>query len=194
MIEQYERAVLEWFHEVWPDITDMVYAESKDALLAKKPHLVYPTLIYKREAEDFSLIKAVEVKEPAEDGKAHKHTMYQIPQDYEAQLFLNNEKDLYLVANLIRQKWGRESYATLRYPNDDTQMRVALRLISFRLSSERSGIDTKGPERVLVMRWRSVLILEAIQIVPRYTGYRVTLTGSETWQVVSTCKEGQCEV
>ncbi len=109
MIEQYERAVLEWFHEVWPDITDMVYAESKDALLAKKTHLVYPTLIYKREAENFSLIKAVEVKEPAEDGKAHKHTMYQIPQNYEAQLFLNNEKDLYLVANLIRQKWGRES-------------------------------------------------------------------------------------
>ena len=194
MIEQYERAVLEWFHEVWPTINVMVYAESKDALLAMKPHLVYPTLIYSRQSEDFSLIKAVEIKEPTTDGRSRKHTMYQIPQDYEAQLFLNNEKDLYTVANLIRQKWGRESYATLRYPNEDTQMRVGMRLISFRLDSERTGIDTKGPERVLRMRWRSVLVLEAIQITPRYTGYRITLSGSETLKVVSTCKDGKCSV
>lgn len=194
MIEAYERAVLEWFAEAYPPICDMVYSESEDVLLAKKAHLEYPCLMYYRVPEDQALEKGIPYYEPGdEDNEAKKHVMFQMPQLYEASLFLNDEKDLYYVANVLRQKWYRESYVTLRYPDKATQMMVGMRLLSFKLSSERNGVETKGPKRVIKMQWRSVLILEAIQIVPRYTGFRITLNVNENrFKVFSCCKGDSC--
>lgn len=196
MVEAYERAVLEWFSVALPSIRDMVYGESEESLLAKKMHLVYPCLLYYRISEEKTLEKGIPYYEPGDvDNRASKHVMFQMPQTYEASLYLNDEKDLYKVANVLRQKWYRESYVTLRYPTESDQMRVGMRLLSFRLDSERSGVEPKGPKRVIRMRWSSTLILEAIQIVPRYSGFRLTLNANdERLKVFSCCAGDSCLV
>ena len=68
-----------------------------------------------------------------------------------------------------------------------------MRLLSFKLTTERNGVETKGPKRAIKMQWRSTLILEAIQLVPRYTGFRISLNVNETrFKVFSCCKGDSC--
>lgn len=198
MIEQYERAILEWFAAVYPRITRMYYG-GIDEYLANESTLVYPALLYHRVDDEQVLPKALSVKaEPASLSSVASSTFFQFPQVYEAQLFVNDATDLLRLANVFRQKWSRESYVTLRYPSASEQLLVALRLYSFKLITDRTGVDPKGPQRYLDMRWRSDLFYEAIEDVKRYTGYVVNLSAggsSESFEVANTCcQDGSCKV
>lgn len=198
MIEQYEQAVLEWFAAVYPRITRMYYG-SIEEYLANEPTLIYPALIYKRVDDEQVLPKALSVDaEATELSTVAKSTFFQFPQVYEAQLYLNDTSDLFRVANILRQKWARESYVTLRYPTVDEQLRVGLRLYNFRLVTDRTGVDVKGPQRYIQMRWRSDLFYEAIEDVKRYTGYVVNISAGgtgEKFEAANTCcKDGSCKL
>lgn len=178
MIEQYERAILEWFNAAYPDIREMSYGKAEDVLLAKKAHLVYPCLLYFREDSDWVLSAGFPLKDTNSDGSLVESVFFKVPQVYEATLFLNDEVDLYRVANLIRQKWYKNSYVTLRYPDKDTPLQVGLRLYLFKIETDRNGVDSKGPKRYLRMRWRSDLFLEARHSVARIKGFKITLNAN----------------
>lgn len=190
MIEAYERAVLEWFNAIIPSLRDMVYGKVQDVLLAKKSHLVYPCMIYSRQEADWVLSKGYPIRDTI-GGKTVESVFFEVPQVYDATIFLNNEKDLYKVANVIRQRWYRESYVYLRYPDKASHLKVAMRLYKLGISTERTGIDTKGPERVINVQWRSDLFLEAQSEIKRFTGYRISLNSNES-RLISTCKADVC--
>lgn len=197
MIEQYERAVLEWFHAAYPKINEMVYGKQDEILEAKTPTLRYPCLTYTRSDAEQVLAKAIVVDDmKGADGKFTQSVMYSMPTDYEAHLYLNNERDLYRVLNVIRQKWHQESYVTLRYPSEDDQLRVAMRLYSMKISTVKTGVDPKGPKRDITIEWHSDLFIEALYKMQAYTGYRVTLVSPDGGRktVRSTCKGDSCKV
>ena len=198
MIEQYEHAVLEWFHAAYPRITEMVYGKQDEILESKTPTLRYPCLTYTREDAENILAKAIVVKDDGvdENGKFTQSVMYSVPTDYEAHLYLNNERDLYKVLNILRQKWHIESYVTIRYPDADDQLRVAMRLLSMKMQTVKSGVDTKGPKRDITIKWHSDLFIEALYQQQAYTGYRVTLVAQDGGRKVvrSTCKGDSCKL
>lgn len=205
MYEQYEKAVLEWFNNAYPVITQMIYADNIDVLLAKERTIIYPALLYSRESASMLLSKAIPYRFVDEAGHPRESVMFHVPQEYTARLYVNDEAQLYKVANILRQRWYKESYLTLRYPTADDQMRVGMRLYNFKMESERTSVDTKGPQRQLVMHWRSDLVLEALYSPPTYTGYRIFITPQGDGKVEAdlpiistcpgdTCTDGSCEV
>lgn len=197
MIEQYEHAVLEWFHAAYPKITEMVYGPVDEILEAKTPTLRYPCLTYTRSDESQVLAKAIVVDEDKDgEGKYTQSVMYSVPTEYEAHLYLNNERDLYRVLNVLRQKWHQESYVTLRYPDKDDQLRVAMRLLSMQMQTIKTGVNTKGPKRDITIKWHSDLFIEALYLKQAYTGYRVTLVAPDGGRKVvrSTCSGDKCPI
>ena len=194
MIEQYEKAVLEWFMAVYPPITSMVYAEREDVLESMARIIEFPSLMYSRSQDDWVLPVKLPVKYVDEEGNSRKAVLYQTPQIYEAYLFLKKEEDLYKVANVIRQRWGEDSYLHIRYPDEATLLDVELRLLNFRLVTERTSVEVKGAKRYLYMKWQSVLLLEADYGINRYTGFRLSLVTPEgdKFRVMSTCKGDKC--
>lgn len=195
-IEQYEKAVLEWFHAAYPAIKMMVYAKDKETLLAKEKTLHYPTLLYYRDDTEHQLPKALEFYEPdpKRNGQVVKTVMFSTVQPYTASLYLNNEADLYRVGNILRQKWYQDSYVTMRYPTVGEQLRVGLFLKGFSFVTERNGVDEKGPERVLRIQWQSTVLLEADYRQPVYTGFRLYLTtpNDDRLKLMSTCRGDKC--
>lgn len=189
MIEQYEAAVLEWFNTAYPQIVTMTYAKKEDILESMKRIIEYPSLIYSRDEEEWVLSKSAKVYSE-EEGSPVKNVFYQTSQTYTATLFLRKESDLYKISNILRQRWGSDSYVTLCYPNESSTLRVAMRLLSFKMVTERSSVEDKGPKRYIVMRWTSSLFLEAEYLVHRYTGFRLSIVsmpdGSKT-VVKSSC-------
>lgn len=172
MIARYEKAVLEWFHRSYPQVRTMVYAEELDGFFAQERTYTYPSLFYSRKEIDWVLPKAMPVT--GEVGDAEKNSViFSATQEYEARLILNDETDLFRAANVLRQAFYRESYVTLRYPMENDQLRVGMRLIAFELATVRRKWDEKGPLRMLKMKWQSELLLEALYPVKRYTGFRV---------------------
>ena len=196
-IEQYEKAVLEWFHAAYPPITHMVYAKDKESLEALNKTIEYPSLLYYRQDTDHVLPKALEYFEAEKQpNRATKYVMFTTVQPYEASLYLNDEADLYRVGNVLRQRWYQDSYVTMTYPDVNSKLRVGLYLKSFGFITERSGVDTKGPRRVLRMEWQSTLLLEAAYCEPRYTGFRLMLEppNGDRITLLSTCKGDSCAI
>lgn len=172
---QYEKAVLEWFHAAYPPLREAIYASDIDKLLALDDHLKYPSLVYSREDADLTLPKAYDSYCTTADGTLEHMRAFPFEQIYDAKLVVEKQEDIWRVANTIRQRWSYDSYAHILHPDDDWHLDVGMRLLRFRVESERDNLDRKGARRVLHMRWRSSLILEDYDEANRWKGYRLWL-------------------
>ena len=93
MIEQYEKAVLEWFMAVYPPITSMVYAEREDVLESMSRIIEFPSLMYSRSQDDWVLPVKLPVKYVDEEGNSRKAVLYQTPQIYDCLLYTSDAAD-----------------------------------------------------------------------------------------------------
>lgn len=187
LLLQYEKAVLEWFHAAYPKLREMIYADDIDKLLSKDAIVKYPSLIYSREDSDIVSGVPYDSYETDADGNLQRIRTFPFDQIYTAKLVTEKQSDIWAIANAIRQHWSYDSYAHVRPKGADWLLNVGMRLLSFRVESERDNLDRKGARRVLTMRWRSVLQLEDYDEAMRWLGYRIYIVPNgveaEEWLV-----------
>lgn len=189
LVLQYESAVLEWFNRAIPALKEAVYAESIDAVLSRDSIVKYPSMVYTRVSSDMELPRPFDVFEDGVCGGVVSHMRcFSWEQEYLAKIVVERQADALRVANELRQCWSHDSYVFVRHTDSDAPTPVGLRFLGLRIDSERSNLDKVGACRVVNVRWKSQLILEAYSDFPAWEGYRLWITPngvkSEEWLVV----------
>ena len=177
-IDCYEDAVLEWFHAAYPALRVAIqwHDSTPEGLLGKDRSIRYPSLVYHRVSSEWPMPVMMTSTDRDDSGTLHQASMFHVEQVYEASIYVEKQRELLKLANTLRQYWARNSYVSVRFPTDDDLLKVGLRLYNMQLVSNRDNLDTKGPERVLKITWRSDLLLYDEEEPVDYIGYRIWLS------------------
>lgn len=171
MIVSYEKAFVEWLYSFDKSIRDVMFSDEEDILLSNYPMLRYPSVIFSREATDFTATYL-----PVVIGK-FKVRFQPVHQVYHGKIILEKQEQALNFATKLRFYWDNHPY--LSVPFDNEEIPVGLRLLYIRVESERDDLQTKGAKRVVKFSWFSDLFMNSATEYPRYKGFRIILDAQD---------------
>lgn len=172
MLIRYETEILKYFNRAIGLTSFRNTTEDqvlKEIAVSKK----YPCGIYWRNETTFDVVGNQKYVDDLETKTRTYITPYQ--QVYTARIYFEKEQQVYANCVKLREFWRRNPYIHVKYPQDDTFVRVALLLTYIKVGVDRQAIDKIGAQRYVECSWQSNLFMSDIMRQGFYTGYTITL-------------------
>lgn len=174
MIFNYEREILNFIRQVIPNLKQAVYSEKEEILEMMFKSIEYPSFYYMRTTEPYPLAKFIPVQETS-NGTVTKFYPYLVT--YRGTVLLEKQHELQLLMNKLRFYWNENPYMNVKWPNEDENLSVALRLLYIKLEEVRNNKDDKGALRYLEFGWQSQLFLSDEKDYKTFKSVNLTING-----------------
>lgn len=165
MVALFEQAIAEYFKTVFPSLRSCINTEKEDNLLFDKKIKEYPACIYYRQPKEYTAYNAMYHLEGEK-----RTTSFAVQMEYMATFFFKRNDSVFYYMNVLRQFWNKNSYVYIDYPKGE-RTKVAIRLTYLSEETERDSMDIKGPQRRLVVKWISGLLLDKLSDTSTVKGF-----------------------
>lgn len=160
MIYSFEnKFIVEQFRSYIPELRKIVYSEDSSLFLVSDRQIVYPSLYFNRESEDWSMSKAIPTICSDAKGNAVTVKFFQVPVNYEGIILAEKQADALELMAKLRFAWENNPYCKVWYPDKSNPFTVELRLKYIRIESERNAGSDIGSQRLIKFAWQSNLFI-----------------------------------
>ena len=153
MLYNYEAAILKFVNGIVPDIKTATYAKDAETFKAMTKVLKYPSFFFYRDSTEWDF----DVKYDIVNNSGFKTTMCPLTQTYIGKILVETTAQSQEIAKSLRLLWRAYPYVNLKV--DDSDVKVALRLLSIKIDEERAIQDEKGAQRYVEFKWSSRMVV-----------------------------------
>lgn len=164
MIRDYETAMVLWLHDTFPYVKN-IQIGNEEMLTFSLPKIVYPSILIKREEDDWVTNNIITVYEHPKSTNLFRYT-----QNYEGRFLLEKQVEAINLSGILRFRWFKNPFLYLRY--NDSDLKVSLWLKYIKVESVRDNANEKGPRREVKFAWKSELFFDEDFDVEKYKGVK----------------------
>lgn len=160
MIYSFEnKFIVEQFRSYIPELRKIVYSEDSSLFLVSDRQIVYPSLYFNRESEDWTMSKAIPTLCTDVNGNVVTTKFFQVPINYEGIILAEKQVDALELMTKLRFAWEKNPYCRMWYPDESNTFTVELRLKYIRIETERNSGSEIGSQRLIKFAWQSNLFI-----------------------------------
>lgn len=160
MIYSFEnKFIVEQFRSYIPELRKIVYSEDSSLFLVSDRQIVYPSLYFNRESEDWTMSKAIPTLCTDANGNVVTTKFFQVPVEYNGIILAEKQVDALELMSKLRFAWENNPYCKMWYPDESNPFTVELRLKYIRIESERNSGSEIGSQRLIKFGWQSNLFI-----------------------------------